>query len=94
MPPGKNAIMWAERSRFGSMPFGLSRAGNAIFRVNILQEVSELLLRPYSDAVVHPESGCGEIVAGPGTFDVNRCTFGLTLRVSVQLLVSRSPGVY
>ena len=36
------AIVRAERSRSSSMPFGLSRAGKTIPRVNTLQEVSGL----------------------------------------------------
>jgi len=89
----------AERSRSSSMLFGLSRAGNTILRVNTIQEVGELLPRPYRDAVIHPESCCGEILAGPGVFDVSRYIFGrccksLTFYVNIQLLVLRSFGMY
>ena len=82
--------MRAERSRSSSMPFGLCRAGNTIPRVSTLQEVSEILLRPYGDAVIHPEFCCDGIVAGRGVFYVNHCIFGccrksLTLHANIQL---------
>ena len=85
--------------QYAEYPFDLSRTSNAIFRVNTLREVSELLPRPYRDAVVDPESCCGEIVACLGVFDVNRWIFGcccepLILYMSNQLLVPRSSGLY
>jgi len=77
--------MRAERSRSSSMPIWPSRAGNTILRINTLQEVSELLPRPYRDAVVHPESCCGEIVAGPGVFDVNRWILAVVVNHSLSM---------
>jgi len=62
------AIVRGERSRSNPcrVPFDLSRASNAILHVKTLRGVIGLLPRPYRDAVVHPESCCGGIVARPG----------------------------
>ena len=105
---GVNKCVLGDRDRAGravalqqhaEYPSDLSRASNAIIRVNTLREVSELLPRPYRDAVVHPETCCGEIVARPGVFDANRWIFGrcresLTLYVSIRLPVPRPSDLY
>jgi hypothetical protein len=80
-------------------PFDPSWASDTVLRVIAFCNGFKFSFRTYCDAVIHLETGCGEVIARPRAFDVDEQVLGrrdgyFSFRVSVKLFAPHSSSLF